>query len=270
MSPLKLATRPFLRSQPLISKIPRVFTTTDRSATITGSARTAQLLPTKVDDLSLSPSNFPLYRGNSRFQMLKPAPRVLQNSFSNLQNALVQHLAAHPPSSLSPTLPKLFSLLRGYTSDRQHWSRFAHANINKQYTRNLVCEVPGLFNLLILVWTPGKKSPVHDHADSHCLMKILQGKLIESRFKIPTKPGLDGPLCCTSRKDFERDQVTYMSDSLGLHEISNPSSTEFAVSMHLYTPPNAAIRGCHVYDMDNGEAKHVMQGAYDSVNGWVS
>ncbi|EHL00329.1 putative Cysteine dioxygenase [Glarea lozoyensis 74030] len=63
-------------------------------------------------------------------------------------------------------------------------------------------------------------------------MKILQGKLIESRFKIPTKPGLDGPLCCTSRKDFERDQVTYMSDSLGLHEISNPSSTEFAVSMH--------------------------------------
>jgi cysteine dioxygenase len=172
MSPLKLVTRPVSRSQPLISTIPRIFTTTDRSATITGSARTAQLLPTKVDDLSLSPSNFPPYRSNSRFQMFNPAPPVLQDPFSNLQNSLAQHLAAHPPSSLSPTLPRLFSLLRGYNSDPQHWSEYAHANANKQYTRNLVCEVPGLFNLLILVWTPGKKSPVHDHADSHCLMKV--------------------------------------------------------------------------------------------------
>jgi cysteine dioxygenase len=62
--------------------------------------------------------------------------------------------------------------MRAYESNPLHWSKYAHANPDKQYTRNLVCEVPGVFNLLLLVWTPGKKSPVHDHADAHCLMKV--------------------------------------------------------------------------------------------------
>ena len=25
---------------------------------------------------------------------------------------------------------------------------------------------------LVLVWTPGKGSPIHDHASSHCIMKV--------------------------------------------------------------------------------------------------
>ncbi|KAH9204732.1 hypothetical protein DL95DRAFT_398276 [Leptodontidium sp. 2 PMI_412] len=60
-----------------------------------------------------------------------------------------------------------------------------------------------------------------------------------------------------------------MADNLGLHEISNPSPTEYAVSLHLYTPPNAALRGCRVFDAETGESRHVMQGAYDSVGGVV-
>jgi len=60
-----------------------------------------------------------------------------------------------------------------------------------------------------------------------------------------------------------------MADSLGLHEIGNPSQTEYAVSLHLYTPPNAAVRGCHVFERESGERRHVVQGAYDSVGGVV-
>lgn len=37
----------------------------------------------------------------------------------------------------------------------------------------------------------------------------------------------------------------------------------------VYTPPNAALRGCHIYDVESGDAKHVIQGAYDSVRGVV-
>jgi len=110
-------------------------------------------------------------------------------------------------------------------------------------------------------------SPVHDHADAHCLMKVLKGELVERRFAIPERPGMEGELRETCRREYGVGNVTYMADQLGLHEISNPSPTEYAVSLHLYTPPNAAIRGCHVYDLENGEARHVMQGAYDSVNG---
>lgn len=97
-----------------------------------------------------------------------PQLRKEQNPFSSLLNALTHTLTTTP----HPSLPQLHNLLRTYTSDSAHWSKYAHANPEKQYTRNLVCEVPGVFNLLLLVWTPGKKSPIHDHADAHCLMKV--------------------------------------------------------------------------------------------------
>ena len=73
----------------------------------------------------------------------------------------------------------------------------------------------------------------------------------------------------TSNLEFGLDKVTYMADSLGLHSIENTSQVEYAVSLHLYTPPNAAIRGCHLFEEESGERRHVMQGAYDSVAGIV-
>jgi len=99
-------------------------------------------------------------------------------------------------------------------------------------------------------------------------MKVLKGELRETRYRIP---GVEergrGELELTSSKVFGCDKVTYMADSLGLHSVGNPSPTEYAVSLHLYTPPNAAMRGCHVYDPSSSEAKHVLQGAYDSIRG---
>lgn len=34
---------------------------------------------------------------------------------------------------------------------------------------------------------------------------------------------------------YSADEVTYMSDRLGLHRVENPSNEEIAVSLHLYT-----------------------------------
>lgn len=55
------------------------------------------------------------------------------------------------------------------------------------------------------------------------------------------------------------DGVTYMSDRLGLHRVENPSPDDFAVSLHLYTPPNAAKHGCHIFDESTGKKSHVSQ-----------
>lgn len=135
---------------------------------------------------------------------------------------------------------------------------------------------------LVLVWTPGKSSPIHDHADAHCLMKILKGTLREERFAHPDTPGR-GP---TLIKDtlFKENQVTYMSDDLGLHRIGNASDTDVAVSLHreceamqihetyinrvvVYTPPNAAKEGCNIYCEKTGKSSHVPQNNFYSVHG---
>ncbi len=71
---------------------------------------------------------------------------------------------------------------------------------------------------LILVWTPGKESPVHDHADSHCAMKVLQGSLKETQYKWPeckvTEECQYSPLQVQGSTLLNRDDVTYISDKV--------------------------------------------------------
>lgn len=51
----------------------------------------------------------------------------------------------------------------------------------------------GKFNLMILCWGPGHGSAIHDHADSHCFMKMLSGRLSEVRYAWPkTQKSIEG------------------------------------------------------------------------------
>lgn len=108
-------------------------------------------------------------------------------------------------------------------------------------------------------------------------MKILKGSLTETRYAWPTvdrNKGEDSPLQIMSSKTFQENQVTYMSDKLGLHRISNPNADDYAVSLHcesclllivdivltlllVYTPPNAAVYGCNVFNEANGQSTHI-------------
>ncbi|KAI9839043.1 MAG: capsule-associated protein CAP1 [Thelocarpon superellum] len=153
--------------------------------------------------------------------------------------------------------------MKKYCSNPNHWERYAFADTSRGYTRNLVDRGNGKSNLLILVWTPGKGSPVHDHADAHCLMKVLKGSLKETLYDWPDRDavrrGQASPLTVRRETVFGENEVTYMSDDLGLHRISNPHASDVAVSLHLYTPPNAARLGCHLYDEQTGKPSHTLQ-----------
>lgn len=83
----------------------------------------------------------------------------------------------------------------------------------------------------MLVWSPGKGSPIHDHGNAHCLMKILKGNLTETRYEFPQEGEPNGPMKVISEKTYKENQVAYMADELGLHRVSNRGS-DFAVSLH--------------------------------------
>lgn len=181
---------------------------------------------------------------------------------------------------------ELKQLFSSYESSEKEWNKYAFADTSRAYTRNLVDSGNGKANLLILVWTPGKGSPIHDHANAHCVMKILKGSLTETIYGWPCQDAKNPAHCATapsscypstkhtcSRNDimgptelqiirettYPKEGVTYMSDRLGLHRICNPSKDELAVSLHLYTPPNAAKHGCHIFDQRTGKKTHVDQ-----------
>lgn len=104
------------------------------------------------------------------------------NPFESLVDEIKKALG--PSSGIDSSdvdVKDLVVIMERYQSDEIHWGGFAHGDLSRNYTRNFVDHGNGKANLLILVWTPGKGSLIHDHADAHCIMKV-------SRFPVDNYP----------------------------------------------------------------------------------
>jgi len=164
-------------------------------------------------------------------------------------------------------------LMLTYKSNPREWRKYAKFD-RYTYTRNLVDAGNGKFNLLILCWGEGHGSSVHDHADSHCFMKMLKGDLREKRYEYPNRTARDTgrshhpdgeidsrELVEIGETPIAVNDVAYINgeeiiiyktrgfrlltgwgfylfiDNLGLHRVENPSHSDTSVSLHLYCPP---------------------------------
>ncbi|XP_059494527.1 cysteine dioxygenase type 1 isoform X2 [Stegostoma tigrinum] len=107
---------------------------------------------------------------------------------------------------------------------------------------------------MILCWGEGHGSSIHDHANSHCFLKILQGQLKETLYNWPDGNHKNQELTKKWEKTFLENQCTYINDTIGLHRVENVSHTEGAVSLHLYSPP---FNSCHCFDERTGHKNQV-------------
>ncbi|XP_041105215.1 cysteine dioxygenase type 1-like [Polyodon spathula] len=155
-------------------------------------------------------------------------------------------------SSDTVNVEEVQNLMESYESKPQEW--MAYAQFDKfRYTRNLVDEGNGKFNLMILCWGEGHGSSIHDHTDSHCFMKLLQGQLKETLFEWPDHK-INGGMTKKSERVLQENQCAYISDSIGLHQVENVSHTEPAVSLHLYSPQ---FDHCNTFDQRTGHRNTV-------------
>ncbi|PSR77993.1 RmlC-like cupin domain-containing protein [Coniella lustricola] len=193
----------------------------------------------------------------------EPRPQLKLEQFDDLVVALKDALG--PSSGLDSSDVDVNALtrhMRTYDAREKGWVPYAMADPDLAYTRNLVDEGNGKSNLLVLVWTPGKGSPIHDHGNAHCIMKILHGSLTESRYEFPDSDK-EKPMRLTSQRVHEANAVAYMADELGLHKMEN-TGDDYAISLHLYTPPNVAKSGCHTFNPITGERSYVPKCGYYS------
>ncbi|XP_072379438.1 cysteine dioxygenase type 1 isoform X1 [Diabrotica undecimpunctata] len=129
----------------------------------------------------------------------------------------------------------------------EHLGDFSCDPLGKRYTRNLVDAGNGKYNLMAVCWGEGHGSAIHDHANSHCFMKMLQGSLEEIRFAWPKTQGEQ--LREIGRTRLEVNDCAYINDSIGLHRVENVSSVDTAISLHLYCPPYSK---CQVFNQNTG------------------
>ncbi|CAI9611844.1 unnamed protein product [Staurois parvus] len=155
-------------------------------------------------------------------------------------------------SSDKVNIEEVQNIVESYESNPLEWMKYAKFDPYR-YTRNLVDEGNGKFNLMILCWGEGHGSSIHDHTNSHCFLKILQGNLKETQYEWPQKKS-NGAMIKTSEGVLKLNQCAYINDSIGLHRVENPSHTEPAVSLHLYSPP---FDHCQTFDQRTGHKNTV-------------
>ena len=132
---------------------------------------------------------------------------------------------------------------------------------------------------MILCWAPETQSAIHDHSNSHCLLKVLDGTIEESIYDWPegyikddcdsafsSSPNSPQPIGIHLKNisHYQPDQLTYMHDKIGLHRIRNPSPSKGAVSLHLYCPP---YQTCQTFCENSGVARPSGNIVFYSING---
>jgi cysteine dioxygenase len=75
------------------------------------------------------------------------------------------------------------------------------------------------------------------------------------------------PLKPIKESDYLENEVTYISDKIGIHKIADASRTEPAFSLHLYTPQHAGNLGLNLFDENTGKQTHIKQAGFFSKMG---
>lgn len=158
-----------------------------------------------------------------------------------------------------PKGPRVAALLGRFTTEQDQWRRYVAFDPSK-YTRNLVA-CSELFELLILCWSPGQRSPIHDHQGQRCWMAVLEGDIEEAQYPMPVED-TPAPMRPCARKAFTTGEVAFITDDIGLHDIG-ASAGKPAISLHLYAGP---ISTCRSFDPRTG-VFGTCQLSYDTIDG---
>lgn len=149
----------------------------------------------------------------------------------------------------------VLKLLSNYKSNPSDWRKYAKYDPHK-YTRNLIDEGNGKYNILLLCWAESQASSIHDHSNAHCFMKCLDGELLETKYEWPTDEDVcqEKPMVEKCRTVLPKNGVCYINDSIGLHRVANESHTKPAVTLHVYIP---AYSECKGFDLQSGKNRNI-------------
>lgn len=129
-----------------------------------------------------------------------------------------------------PSVGELAAQMEGINitmDDIQEFALFSDSH----YRRNVVFQNDTV-QLLCLCWKSGQRSPIHDHAESICGVRIMQGIATETVFEQTPS----GYIKAVSSHDYT-DQVIASEDS-DTHQVSNlQEEGNNLVTLHCYSPP---------------------------------
>ena len=130
--------------------------------------------------------------------------------------------------------------------------------LRRRYARTLVhrCDA---FELLLLTWSPGSGSPIHDHDGQDCWFVPLAGAFDLDDYAILDERGSEARLMPLRSRRLHAGELDRRDRYEGVHSVT-PASP-LAVSLHLYARP---IDRCRVFELSSGSWSWRLLG-YDAI-----
>jgi cysteine dioxygenase len=150
-------------------------------------------------------------------------------AITNLQD-LIKNLQLHrfDDRSIIEEIISVVELDIQKTIDRCNWDE-------KKYTRNLVHRGE-IFEVLLLCWLPGQSSPIHDHSDSSCWMKVITGEGEEEIYSYNKEDNSLKDLKLKKSRRVKAGEFVYIDDKEGVHRVINTGSQKL-ITLHIYAKP---------------------------------
>lgn len=105
------------------------------------------------------------------------------------------------------------------------------------YWRHRVCR-NDMVEMLVICWRPGQRTPIHDHAGSHGVVRVQQGLLWETMFTYDDTQGLQ----YLSGRECPTGEITG-ADVPDIHQLGNPDvSGQDLITIHVYAPPLGTLK----------------------------
>tara|TARA_B110001469_G_scaffold73793_1_gene69994 strand:+ start:4874 stop:5272 length:399 start_codon:yes stop_codon:yes gene_type:complete len=103
------------------------------------------------------------------------------------------------------------------------WKQYI--SFDKQdYKKNLVYR-DNNFEMFVVCWLPNQETKIHNHPEGGCLLKILEGNMIEELY--------DKNFVLQEKNNLVMSDVRYIDDSIGIHKMKN--NKENTISLHIYS-----------------------------------
>lgn len=127
-------------------------------------------------------------------------------------------------------LPGLRKMILDLKPERSEVDPYVQFTAN-HYARNLVYKTPD-FEVLVLCWRAGQRSPIHDHGSSICAVYTLDGVLSADNYKRMA----NGHIRCDYSEDFKPGSVLSIQTT-EIHQVSNLQDSSDLISLHFYLSP---------------------------------
>jgi DMSO/TMAO reductase YedYZ molybdopterin-dependent catalytic subunit len=119
---------------------------------------------------------------------------------------------------------------------------------DRTYQRNFV-RGGDWYNVWVMCWKNGQRSPVHNHAESVCAVRVLRGTLTETRYAIAPNGAVKAVGSC----ELGPGSICAAEDA-DMHQIANfQAGGADLVTLHVYAPPLARMSTFSLTDVTRGE-----------------